>query len=44
MFKWGDEKKYLLTPINTQEFDAYVGTLENKLRSIIKIYHNDAKK
>ena len=44
MFKWGDEKKYLLTPINTQEFDAYVGMLENKLRSIIKIYHNDTKK
>ena len=44
MFKWGDEKKYLLMPINTQEFAAYVGTLENKLRSIIKIYHNDTKK
>ena len=44
MFKLGDEKKYLLTPINTQEFDAYVGMLENKLRSIIKIYHKDTKK
>jgi predicted nucleotidyltransferase component of viral defense system len=44
MFKWGDEEKYLLTPINTQEFDAYVDNLENKLRSIIKIYHKDTKK
>jgi predicted nucleotidyltransferase component of viral defense system len=44
MFKWGDEEKYLLTPINTQEFDAYVDKLENKLRSIIKIYHKDTKK
>ena len=44
MFKWGDEKKYLLTTINTQEFDAYVDKLENKLRSIIKIYHKDTKK
>jgi hypothetical protein len=44
MFKWGDEKKYLLTPINTQEFDAYVDKHENKLRSIIKIYHKDTKK
>ena len=44
MFKWGDEEKYLLTPINTQDFEAYVDRLENKLRSIIKIYHKDTKK
>jgi predicted nucleotidyltransferase component of viral defense system len=44
MFKWGDEEKYLLTPINPQDFEAYVDRLENKLRSIIKIYHKDTKK
>ena len=44
MFNWGDEKKYILTPLNQREFATYVGTLENKLRSIIELYYIEAKK
>ena len=44
MFNWGDEEKYILTPLNPREFHTYVGTLENKLRSIIEIYYTGAKK
>jgi predicted nucleotidyltransferase component of viral defense system len=44
MFNWGDEEKYILTPLNQREFATYVGTLENKLRSIIKLYYIEAKK
>ena len=44
MFNWGDEEKYILTPLNQREFATYVGTLENKLRSIIELYYIEAKK
>ena len=44
MFNWGDEEKYILTPLNPREFHTYVGTIENKLRSIIEIYYTGAKK
>ena len=44
MFNWGDEEKHILTPLNLREFHTYLGTLENKLRSIIEIYPTGAKK
>jgi predicted nucleotidyltransferase component of viral defense system len=44
MFNWGDEGKYILTPLNPREFATYVGMLEDKLRLIIEIYYVEAKK
>ena len=39
MFKWGDEKKFLLVKLDSNDFDAYVMDLEKELRKILNEKH-----
>ena len=39
LFKWGDEKKFLLVELDSNDFDEYVMDLEKELRKILNEKH-----
>ena len=39
LFQWGDEKKFLLVELDSNDFDEYVLDLEKELRKILNMKH-----